>query len=275
MDADRVHVFHGTYRNDIAGAVAHGLKLDFLPAGNALLHKHLGNRRKVKTVACDLAQFFGVSRDAAARTAQRIGRTHNDRISDFICNPQRLFHRDRSRRRNDRLPHLFQRSAEALPVLGALDALNIRAEELYPKALQRSVAAELHGKRQPGLSAEPGQQTVRTFLFDDAAERLGGQRLKIDGVRKLFIRHDGGGVGVYQDGADSLLPQHAAGLGAGVIELRRLPDDDRPGADDQDAVYAAVFRHLRPPLRASCAGNGQTGTRYHAVPHRLPDETAP
>ena len=37
--------------------------------------------------------------------------------------------------------------------------------------------------------------------------------------------------------------QHPAGLGPGVVELRRLTYDDGAGADDQHLVYALVLRH--------------------------------
>ena len=42
------------------------------------------------------------------------------------------------------------------------------------------------------------------------------------------------GLRVDQDDLVALLAQRLAGLGAGVVELAGLADDDRPGADDQD-----------------------------------------
>ena len=44
------------------------------------------------------------------------------------------------------------------------------------------------------------------------------------------------GLRVDQDDPVALLAQRLAGLGAGVVELAGLADDDRAGADDQDAV---------------------------------------
>jgi hypothetical protein len=43
-------------------------------------------------------------------------------------------------------------------------------------------------------------------------------------------------VAVDQDDAVALLAQRLAGLGAGVVELAGLADDDRAGADDEDAL---------------------------------------
>ena len=41
--------------------------------------------------------------------------------------------------------------------------------------------------------------------------------------------------------------KHPAGLGAGVVELRRLADDDGAGADDQHLLNALIQRHYRSP----------------------------
>ena len=48
--------------------------------------------------------------------------------------------------------------------------------------------------------------------------------------------------------------QHPAGLGAGVVELAGLADDDRPRADHQACILMSVaLRHQRPPLAARLA----------------------
>ena len=50
---------------------------------------------------------------------------------------------------------------------------------------------------------------------------------------------------LHEDDLVALLQQHLAGLGAGVVELGGLPDDDRPGAEDEDAVEVVSTRHGR------------------------------
>ena len=55
----------------------------------------------------------------------------------------------------------------------------------------------------------------------------GGDRLDVGGVGHFRIGHDGGRVGIDQN--DALMPssrQHAAGLGARIIEFRGLADDN-------------------------------------------------
>ena len=84
VHAHGIHVFHGAHGNHIAQVVAHGFKLDFLPAGNALFHQDLMNGGKVQTVARDLQKLFRGFADTAAGAAQGIGRAHNDGIPDVL-----------------------------------------------------------------------------------------------------------------------------------------------------------------------------------------------
>jgi hypothetical protein len=51
-------------------------------------------------------------------------------------------------------------------------------------------------------------------------------------------------VTVDQDDFVALLSQGLAGLHAGVVELAGLPDDDRAGADDEDALEVDALRHF-------------------------------
>ena len=96
---------------------------------------------------------------------------------------------------------------------------------------QPVLLGELHGNGQSGLSAQSGQQAVRFLFLDDSLYGFHRQRLQIDFVRQVFIRHDGGRVGVHQHRIDALLLQHPAGLGAGIVKFRRLADDNRSGTD--------------------------------------------
>ena len=67
------------------------------------------------------------------------------------------------------------------------------------------------------------------------------------------------GLRVDQDDPVALLAQRLARLRAGVVELARLADDDRAGADDQDALDVGALWHgiwlqARPAIGSSlCA----------------------
>ena len=65
---------------------------------------------------------------------------------------------------------------------------------------------------------------------------FGRERLDVRPVGELRIGHDRGRVRVHQDDPVALVLQRLAGLRAGVVEFDGLTDDDRAGADDEDAI---------------------------------------
>ena len=96
-----------------------------------------------------------------------------------------------------------------------------------------------------GLAAHRRQQRVRPLLLDDARDRPPVDRLDVDRVRHVRVGHDRRRIRVDEDDAVALLAQRLAGLGAGIIEFAGLADDDRAGADDQDALDVGALAHQR------------------------------
>ena len=84
-----------------------------------------------------------------------------------------------------------------------------------------------------------------------AAEHVDVERLDVGGVGELGVGHDRRRVRVGEDDAVALLAEDLAGLGAGVVELAGLPDDDRAGADEQDRLDVVAPRHQATPRSAS------------------------
>ena len=110
---------------------------------------------------------------------------------------------------------------------------------------------EGHGQVQAGLAAQGGQDGVGPLHLDDLGHRGDIQRLDIHVVGNVLVRHDGGGVRVDQDHLDALFLQGAAGLGAGIVKLGGLADDDGAGAQDQDLFDIRILRHYwSPPIDA-------------------------
>ena len=95
---------------------------------------------------------------------------------------------------------------------------------------------QLHGQVERGLAAQGGQQGVGVLALDDLGQHLEVERLDVGGVGEVGVGHDGGRVGVGQDDPVALLAQHPAGLGARVVELAGLADDDGAGPDQQDRL---------------------------------------
>ena len=108
-----------------------------------------------------------------------------------------------------------------------------------------------------------GSSALGLFFLDDALDRAPVDRLDVDGIGRFRVRHDRRRIGVDQDDAIALFLQRLAGLRAGIVELARLADDDRAGADDQDALEVGTFWHV-----ASCSPS-LDGQRSAVAPREL------
>ena len=108
---------------------------------------------------------------------------------------------------------------------------------------QEAGLVQLHAQVQPGLPAQGGQDAVRLFLFNDLLQHLHGQRLDVYLIRDILIGHDGGRVGIDQNHLHAFFLEGTAGLGSRIVELCRLADHDRAGADDHYFFYIRVLRH--------------------------------
>jgi len=69
-------------------------------------------------------------------------------------------------------------------------------------------------------------------------------------VGELRVGHDRRRVRVDEDDAVALLAQRLARLDARVIELARLADHDRAGADEEDRSQVGPLRHVSPSSSA-------------------------
>ena len=82
------------------------------------------------------------------------------------------------------------------------------------------------------------------FADDDFFHGFRRDWLDVRAIGKLRVGHNGGRVGVYENDAVALFFEGFAGLGAGIVELARLADEDRSGADDEDGVDVSALGHL-------------------------------
>ena len=136
-------------------------------------------------------------------------------------------------RRGDGLSDVDQQVAKELAVLRVAYRVEGRAEEPDAVPVEDTGVGEVDREVETGLAAEGGQDAVRPLRLDDAGEDLHGEGLDVDDVGDPLVGHYGGGVGVDEDGGDSLLSEGLARLGPCVVELGGLSDDNGPGADDQ------------------------------------------
>ena len=130
----------------------------------------------------------------------------------------------------------MHRGLEPRAVLGGVDRLDARADQLDAEPVEHAGLVELDREVERGLAAERRQQRVGSLALDDRAQARDVERLDVGRVGELGVGHDRRRVRVHEDDAVALGLEHPARLGARVVELAGLADDDRPAADDEDRL---------------------------------------
>ena len=165
--ANRIKVLHGADSDHIALSVPDHLKLNFLPAADALFDQHLGNGGKPQTILCNIPQLLLIRSNSAAGAAQGECRTHDYRITDFLGKIHRILNGLYHLGGNAGLPDLFHRVLERLAILRLMDGFRICTKQLYVVSIQEALRRQLHGQGQTGLSPQGGQDAVRLLNLND------------------------------------------------------------------------------------------------------------
>ncbi|MNV06527.1 hypothetical protein D3C71_969090 [compost metagenome] len=262
VDAHRVDVLDRADDDAVVRRVADDLHLVFLPAQHRLFDQDLGGRRQVETALHDLVELLDVVGDAAAGAGQGEAGADDGGQADEGQGVVGFFNVVDGARAGAFQTQLVHGVAELLTVLGLVDDLGLGADHLDAVLGQGARGVQGQGRVQRGLAAHGRQQGVGALLGDDLLDDVRGDRLDIGGVGHLRVGHDGGGVRVDQDDPVALGLQRLAGLNPGIVELTRLADDDRAGADDQDGLDVCALGHRlllsssrpRTPSRRNRAG---------------------
>ena len=243
VDSHRVDVFDEADGDLVALGVADDLELELLPAEDALFDKHLTDQTGGETAGDDFAQLFDVVDDAAAGAAHRVGRAEHHRVAEFGGDLLGLF--DRVAGLGFRHGHAERRHRllEFDPVFAALDRVEVDADDLDVILVEHARLLERDREVERGLAAEVRQQRVGAFAFDDPFDARGVERFDVGVIRHAGVGHDRRGVGVRQHHFVALFAQGFARLGARVVELARLTDDDGTGTDDEDLSDVVALRH--------------------------------
>ena len=251
MDAHGVDVLHVADGDGGVVGVPHHLVFDLLIALDALLDQHLMDGGQLQGVLHHLPQLVLVSGEAAAGAPKGEGGTEDHRIADVRRGTGGLLRVVGDLRGDHRLAKLQTQLLEQLTVLGPADAVVAGTQQLYAALVQNALLLQLHGEIQPRLPADAGDDGVGTLETEDLCQILHRQGLHVDLAGDGGVGHDGGGVGVGQDDLIPLLPEGQTGLGAGVVELGGLSDDDGAGADDQNFFQVRSLRHAASPPPSS------------------------
>ena len=145
----------------------------------------------------------------------------------------------------------LHRLAELLAVLGSLDHVERRADQLDPERVEQPVARERAREVQRGLAAHRRQQRVGPLTAEHVRDALDVERLDVRAVGEARVGHDRRRVRVDDDRAEPVLAQDLERLRARVVELARLADHDRAGADQADRLEVTTPGRDA-PLRSSC-----------------------
>ena len=243
MDAHGINVLNKADRDHIVVRITDDLQFQFFPAKDRFFHKHLAHQTGLQASGADRLQFFPVVHQAAAGAAHGIGRTQHHRIAQFFSNGKRFVHAVR---------HLASRHLDAQrihgilkldPVLAPLDGVHLDPDHLYLIFFQDTCLRQFCAQVQSGLTSQVRQQRVRAFFGNDLFQPFHIQRFYIGHIRCLRIRHDRGRIGINQYNLISQLPQRLARLGAGIVKLTGLSDDDRAGSYDQYFVNICSLWH--------------------------------
>ena len=244
VHAHRVEVLDRADDHDVVRAVAHDLELELVPAAHGLLDEHLPDRR-LPEPALDLVRERGaILGEPTSVAAEREGGPHHGGGLEVV---ELVEARDDGRGRNLEAARLH-RLAKQLAVLRAPDHVDGRADQLDAEFVEHAVLLERDGEVERGLPAERRQERVGPLAPQHRGDALEVERLDVGAVGEPGVGHDRRRVRVDDDRAEALLAQHLERLAARVVELARLPDDDRAGADDADRLDVRAPRHLATKL---------------------------
>src|ERR1700677_96292 len=215
------------------------------------------HRRKVQAAGKHFHQLFAVISVASTGAAQREGGANNDRKADLAGELNAVFQIIDERRfrhiEADALHGVFKKQAG----FGLLNRADLRADQMHVILFEHATIGKFNGEIEGGLSPNRWQHSKtharRHFALDanDLGEIFAGQRLNVGAIGRLGIGHDGGRVRVGQHNLKALRLERLASLRAGVVELGRLTDDDRPGAEDKDLRDISSTGHYRVFLKRS------------------------
>ena len=243
MYAHGVEILDGAHDDAVAGVITHDLHLILFPALDRLLDQYLVGRREFKALAHDGDELLVSMCDAATGAAQGKARTQHTGIAHTLGDGLGVSHAVGIARARDLQADLGHGLVKELAILTALDGGKVTADHLDAVLVECAVLCQLDGGIQTGLAAQRGQQRIRALLLDHALDKFGGDGLDIGTVGQARVGHDGRRVGVDQDDLKAILLEHLAGLGAGVVELAGLANNDGARTNNEDALDVSTFRH--------------------------------
>ena len=163
---------------------------------------------------------------------------------------------DAAPRRGEADPH--HRLGELRAVLGHADGALVGADQLDAVLLERAVRHQRHRHVERGLAAHRRAAARRGVRARSPSPPTRGSpaRCRSRSASSGSVMIVAGLEFTRMTRYPSSL-QRAHRLGAGVVELGALPDDDRAGADEENRGDVSALGHVRGPARCGQGRSGQ------------------
>ena len=171
-------------------------------------------------------------------SAQHERRPDQHRVPDPLDLAAGLGHVPRDTGRRLPQTQFVDHRAELFPVLGQLDRVDRRADDVHPGVVQTA------GEVQRRLPAELDDHPLRRDGVVDVQHVLDRQRLEEQRVGGVVIGRHGFRVAVDHDRFGPHLAQRERGVATAIIELDALADSVRPAAQDHHPAFVVRRRQL-------------------------------
>src|SRR5436309_1676925 len=218
MNAHWIDVFYRADDHHVVCTVPHYLQLEFFPADDTALDKHLADRREIESATDRFLELLPVVRDAAARSTEGECGADDRRESGYLQHFESFV----DGRRNATLRHGESNSlhclTKKLPVFSHCDRTRVCPDKLDAVFLENSILGEFDRDVESGLPTHRWQQRVGTLLCDNELDVLRCHRLEVGSVSELRVRHDGGRIGVDDDHLEPLFLQRLCRLRTRIVK---------------------------------------------------------
>ena len=132
---------------------------------------------------------------------------------------------------------------KTITVFCLIDSIRICADHIDTKFFQHAFSRQIQRTIQCRLPTHGWQQSVRTLFLNNFCNRAPLYRLNVRCIRHGWISHDRGRVRIHQNNPKTLFPQGFTSLGARVIKLTCLTNNNRACTEDENTFYISSFWH--------------------------------
>src|SRR3569833_388767 len=152
VDSQGVEVLHVADRDAVVIGVTDNLVLDLFPALERLLYQNL--RRQGEGAGREIPELLLVVCEPGPKTAQGVGSTHDDGISNFLGGIQSLLNGTNGNRLGNGDVDLIQSASKEVAIFAELKRANARTQDANTVFLIQTHALHLDAEIQGGLAAK-------------------------------------------------------------------------------------------------------------------------